>query len=84
MPATEIMSVEVPVELARAVRARVAAGRFASESDAVTAALESAEREERDGDAWLRGPVAEAFDAVDDGTARLFTPEEARARLGVR
>lgn len=81
MPATERVSVEVPSAVAAAMRARVAAGRFASESEAVAAALEAAEEQERDMDAWLRGPVADAFDSVEDGTAVLFTPEEARARL---
>lgn len=81
MSAVERISVEVPVTIARAMRARVAAGRFASESEAVASALETVEKQERDLEGWLRGPVADAFDAVENDTATLFTAEEARARL---
>lgn len=81
MPNLERISVEVPVGLARSMRARVAAGRFASEDEAVASALEAAEEEEYAVERWLRGPVAEAYDAVEDGSAVLYSPEEVRARL---
>lgn len=81
MPSVERISVEIPATLAAAMRARVAAGRFASESEAVASALEAAEDEEGAAERWLRGPVSEAFDAVDDGSAILYSPEEVRARL---
>ena len=77
----EKLSVDVPVELIATVRAQVASGRYASESEAVTAALSAATEDEDEIEAWLRGPVADAYDAVERGESVLMTSEEVRAAL---
>ena len=80
----EKLSVDVPVDLIATMRAQVASGRYASESEAVTAALSAAAEEELEVEAWLRGPVADAYDAVDRGDSVLMTSEEVRAALRKR
>ena len=79
MRATERISVEVPAALAAAMRARVMAGRFASESEAVTAALAEAEERERDLDAWLR--LARVCEAANDPGAALDALRQALASV---
>jgi antitoxin ParD1/3/4 len=86
MGAIERITIDLPAGMAARLRARLAAGEFASESEAVIdalLALEAAPADDAGVDAWLRGPVAEAYDAVSDGRATLHTGEEARRRLGV-
>ena len=78
---TRQMSVTLPHVMADAVRARVASGRYASESEVIREGLRALAEQERAVEAWLRGPVAEAYDAVDDGSAELLTAEELRASL---
>ncbi|MES2338805.1 MAG: type II toxin-antitoxin system ParD family antitoxin [Pseudomonadota bacterium] len=80
----EKLSVEVPADLAASVRARVQSGQYASESEAVTAALSAAEDDAQGIETWLRGPVAEAYDAVERCESVLMTSDEVRARLGLR
>ena len=75
------MSVTLPHAMADAVRARVAAGRYASESEVIREGLRALAEQERAVEAWLHGPVAAAYDAVMDGSAELLTPEEVRAGL---
>lgn len=82
MRATRQMSVTLPHAMADAVRARVASGAYASESEVVREGLRALAEQERAVEAWLHGPVAAAFDAVDAGTADLMTAEEVRASLG--
>ena len=82
MRATRQMSVTLPNAMADAVRARVAAGRYASESEVIREGLRALAEQERAVEAWLRGPVAEAYDAVEDGSAELMTIEEVRASFG--
>lgn len=81
MGVMEKLSVDIPADLLATVRAQVAAGRYASESEAITAALWAATADDDDLDAWLRGPVADAYDAVERGDTVLMTSEEVRAAL---
>lgn len=86
MGAMERITVELPQDLVERLRARVAAGDFPSESVAILEALLWVEDEGDPDpaiDAWLRGPVAAAYDAVSDGTAVVHSSDEARQRLGI-
>lgn len=80
----EKLSVEVPADIAEAMRARVRSGRYASESEAVAAALAAFDDEDDDLDAWLRSEVVPAVDEIRSGTATLLTSDEVRDRLGIR
>jgi len=86
MGAMQRITIELPEDTLKRLRARVAAGEFTSESQAIAEALRGMGDAFEDGpdfQAWLRGPLVEAYDAVSDGTAVVHSSEEARRRLGV-
>ncbi len=80
-PITEQISVDVPHDVATALRAQVARGQYATESDAVTEALRSAQEQDRETEAWLRKVIVPICDDVMAGTATLLTIDEVRERL---
>ena len=76
------ISIDLPDDLAEAVRAHVASGRFDSEGDVVRAGLELLDEEDEPFEEWLRTEIAERCERVDSGEAGLLTPEQVRERLG--
>lgn len=86
MGAFERITVELPGRIAERLRARVAAGEFATESDAIIEALLAldAPAPSNNGiDTWLQGPIIAAYDDVKSGKATLLTHEEMCSRLGI-
>lgn len=86
MGAAQRITVDLPEEMADRLRERISAGEFATESDAIVEALLALDCPMPtcgEVDTWLHGPVAEAYDAVKNGTAVIYSSEEARKRLGV-
>jgi len=69
MGAVQRITIDLPEEIVERLRARVAAGEFASESEAIAEALHGLDDlEDSSGfQAWLQGPLAQAYDAVSDG-----------------
>ncbi|HEV2866601.1 MAG TPA: type II toxin-antitoxin system ParD family antitoxin [Allosphingosinicella sp.] len=70
MRSTRQLSVTLPHEMAAAVRSRVASGAYASESEVIREGLRALEAREKAEEAWLRGPVADAFDALEADVSR--------------
>ena len=83
MSVIQKISVELPDDVARIVRDQIAAGRYASDSEAVVEALRSAHEEDQAIDAWLRNELGPAIDEIQAGTATLLTSDEVRERLGL-
>ena len=84
MGAIERITAELPEEVAQRLRARVAAGEFASESEAIVGALHGLDggfENDPAFQAWLRGPVAEAYDEVSAGTAEILIADKVRESL---
>lgn len=77
------ISIDVSDDLAEAVRAHVASGRFDSESEVVAAGLALLEDRDQDDqlDEWLRMEIAERCGRVDTGETGLLTPKQVRERL---
>ena len=75
------ISIDVPDDVADAVRAHVASGRFDSESDVVRAGLELLDERNGSVDAWLRTEVAHAYDEWKADSSGGLTIDEVRARL---
>lgn len=84
MTATERFVVDVPTKLAAAVRDQVRSGRFDTLSDAVAAGLKAVTDEDPELEAWIAGPLAAAYDAVEAGTAKFYSSDDVKASLGVR
>jgi putative addiction module CopG family antidote len=64
--------------MADAVRARVISGDYASESEVIREGLRALTERERVTEDWLRGPVAEAYDAWEAGTLETVSLEAVR------
>ncbi len=81
MRTTQQMSITLPNELAVAVRAKVASGEYASESEVIRDGLRTLMARDRAVEHWLRDQVAPAFDALKADPSRAVTAAQVRARL---
>jgi antitoxin ParD1/3/4 len=80
MDATRRLEIELPEEMADAVRAHVDSGRFASESDVVAAGLALLQDEEVLDEA-VRDHLSAAYAAWKANPGEVYTIEEIRAHL---
>jgi antitoxin ParD1/3/4 len=81
MRTTQQMSITLPNELAVAVRAKVASGEYASESEVIRDGLRVLIARDRVVERWLRDKVGPAYDALKADPSRAVTPAQVRARL---
>jgi antitoxin ParD1/3/4 len=81
MRTTQQMSITLPNELAGAVRAKVASGEYASESEVIRDGLRVLMARDRAIERWLRDQVRPAYDALKADPSRAVTATEIRARL---
>lgn len=81
MRSTKQLSVTLPTEMAAELKAKVAAGEYASESEIVREGLRALRARERAIDTWLRQDVAAAYDAIKAEPKRARSPAQVRARL---
>ena len=70
-----------PSEVADAVRAKVAAGESATESEVIRDGLRALPARDRAVEGWLRGDVAAAYDALQNDPARAVSAGRVKARL---
>lgn len=75
------LSVTLPDDLADQVRARVASGRYASESDVVAEALRTLEDREHDLEHWLRTEAVAIYDRMKADPSLGLSLDEVRASL---
>lgn len=81
MRSTKQMSVTLPVEMAAEVKAKVAAGEYASESEVVREGLRALRARDRAVEQWLRQDVAAAYDSMKADPKRARTSAQVRAGL---
>ena len=81
MRTTQQMSITLPNELAAAVRAKVASGEYASESEVIRDGLRTLMARDRAIEHWLRGQVGPVFDALKADPSRAVTSAQVRAGL---
>ena len=72
------LSVTLPDDLAEQVRAKVASGQYASESDVVIEALRTLQETEQSVEQWLRTEVVQAYDELEANPASGVTLDELR------
>ena len=75
------LSVTLPDDLAEQVRARVASGRYASESDVVIEALRTLQDSEQSIEQWLRTEAVQAYDELEADPASGASLDEVRESL---
>lgn len=81
MRSTQQFSITLPNEMADAVRAKVASGEYATESEVIRDGLRALLARDRAVEQWLRRDVAQAFDAMKSDPSRAVSPDRVKARL---
>jgi len=71
----------LPNELADLVKAKVAAGEYATESEVFRDGLRALIARDRAVENWLRRDVSAAFDALKADPSRALSLDQVRARL---
>ena len=81
MRSTQQFSITLPNEMAEAVRAKVAAGEYATESEVIRDGLRVLLARDRAVEVWLRKDVAAAYDALKADPSRAQSVAAVKARL---
>jgi antitoxin ParD1/3/4 len=81
MRTTRQLSITLPNDMADALRERVRAGEYASESEVVREGLRALWARDQAVEAWLRGEVADAYDNLVVDPSRGISADELRRRL---
>jgi putative addiction module CopG family antidote len=84
MRSTQQFSVTLPNEMAAQVRAKVASGEYASESEVIREGLRALNARERAMDDWLRTQALPSYDAYKADPSRGIALEDVRASIGKR
>jgi putative addiction module CopG family antidote len=81
MRSTQQFSVTLTNEMAAQVRAKVASGEYASESEVIRDGLRALQARDRAVDEWLRRDVVAAYDAMKADPGRGRSVQNVRAKL---
>jgi len=75
------LSITLPNEMADAVRAKVASGEYATESEVIRDGLRALLARDQAIERWLRDEVGAAYDALKAAPSRAVSAAQVRARL---
>jgi len=78
---TQQLSITLPNEMADAVRAKVASGEYATESEVIRDGLRALLARDQAIERWLRDEVGAAYDALKAAPSRAVSAAQVRARL---
>ena len=81
MRSTQQLSITLPNEMADLIRAKVAKGEYATESEVIRDGLRALLARDRAVESWLHNQVGPAFDALKADPSRGVTANQVRARL---
>jgi putative addiction module CopG family antidote len=81
MRSTQQLSITLPNDMADMVRAKVAAGEYASESEVIRDGLRTLAARDKAVETWLLEQVGPAYDALKETPSRAKTAYQVRARL---
>jgi antitoxin ParD1/3/4 len=81
MRSTQQLSITLPNEMAELVRAKVAAGEYATESEVIRDGLRTLLARDRAVEDWLRETVAPAYDALKAEPSRGVSAAHVRSAL---
>lgn len=81
MRTTRQLSITLPNDMADALRERVSAGEYASESEVIREGLRALFARDRAVEAWLQTEASAAYDAVVADPTRAISAKSVRARL---
>lgn len=81
MRSTQQFSVTLPIEMAAQLKARVASGEYASESEVIRDGLRALHAREKAVEDWLRNDVAPVYDAMKADPSRARSIDDVKASL---
>jgi putative addiction module CopG family antidote len=81
MRTTQQFSITLPLEMADVVKAKVASGEYATESEVIRDGLRVLLARDRVVDSWLRDQVAPVYDLMKADPSRAVSVESVRARI---
>jgi putative addiction module CopG family antidote len=81
MRSTQQFSITLPNEMADAVKAKVAAGEYATESEVIRDGLRTLLARDRAVEWWLREQIGPAYDALKKDPSRAISVSDVRAAL---
>ncbi|MEO8727304.1 MAG: type II toxin-antitoxin system ParD family antitoxin [Acidobacteriaceae bacterium] len=81
MRSTQQLSITLPNEMADLIRAKVAAGEYATESEVIRDGLRTLLARDRALENWLREQVAPAYDALKANPSRAVSVSNVRTAL---
>jgi putative addiction module CopG family antidote len=81
MRSTQQFSITLPNEMADTVKAKVATGEYATESEVIRDGLRALLARDRAVEHWLREQVGSAYDALKADPSRAVTVDQVRATL---
>jgi putative addiction module CopG family antidote len=81
MRTTQQMSITLPNEMADAIRIKVRAGEYATESEVIREGIRALLNRDRAIESWLQSQVVEAYDEIKSDPTRAVTIDQVRARL---
>ena len=81
MHSTQQLSITLPNDVVGLVKAKVAAGEYASESEVIRAGLRALLARDQAMENWLQQEVAGAYDALQADPGRAVSIDKLRARL---
>jgi antitoxin ParD1/3/4 len=81
MRTTQQFSITLPNDMAETIRAKVASGEYATESEVIREGLRALMVRDQAVEAWLRKEVAGAYDALKKSPSRAVSASKVRTRL---
>jgi antitoxin ParD1/3/4 len=81
MRTTKQLSITLPTEMAEAIKAKVATGEYATESEVIRDGLRVLMARDKAVENWLLEQVVPAYDALKADPSRAVSIEQVRARL---
>ena len=81
MRTTQQLSITLPNEMANAIKAKVQAGEYATESEVVRDGLRALMSRDRAVESWLHHQVGSAYDALKADPSRAITTNQVRTKL---
>jgi antitoxin ParD1/3/4 len=81
MRTTQQFSITLPNEMADAVKSKVAAGEYATESEVIRDGLRALLARDRAVESWLHEQVGPAYDALKADLSRAVSTADVRAML---
>ena len=81
MRTTQQLSITLPNDMANAVKSKVQAGEYASESEVIRDGLRVLMARDRVVESWLRDQVVPAYDALKADPSRAVGADQVRSRI---